>query len=256
MILTKCHFGFDENDMSARGIQVNDGAFVNRCGLSRKHILDAVQASVARLGTYIDVLQIHRLDTSVPPEEIMRTLHDVVLSGQARYIGASSMHTWQFQMLQNIAETKGWTKFVSMQNYYNLIYREEEREMIPYCKYTGVGLIPWSPLARGVLARPWGDRSTVRENSDKYLHLLIRERETSSDKKIVERLEEIANKRGVSMAVVATAWVLKKGTMPIVGLGSVGRMREAVEAVKFKLEDDEVVLLEELYVPRNVVGFA
>ena len=133
----------------------NDGAMVNRVGLSRKHIFDAVEASVRRLGTYIDVLQIHRLDRDTPKEEIMRALNDVIERGWVRYIGASSMAGWEFQQLQNLAEKHGWHKFISMQNFYNLLYREEEREMIPYCHDTGVGLVPWSPIARGILARPW-----------------------------------------------------------------------------------------------------
>lgn len=149
---------------------VNDGDMLNQTGLSRKHILDAVEKSVARLGTYIDVLQIHRLDRSVPREEIMRALNDVVESGKVRYLGASSMSCWEFQELQNIAERRGWHKFISMQNYYNLIYREEEREMIPYCNHTGVGLLPWSPVARGALTRPYNDRGD-REKTDRFFHV-------------------------------------------------------------------------------------
>lgn len=255
VILSKVYFGFDEEDMSKRAVRTNDGPWVNRCGLSRKHILDAVDGSIARLGTYIDVLQIHRLDSETPKEEIMRALHDVVQSGKVRYIGASSMAAWEFQMLQSIAEKNGWTKFVSMQNYYNLLYREEEREMIPFCKATGVGLIPWSPLARGVLARPFTNRDTTREKSDGYLHYLIRSRETASDERIVDTVQQIANQRGVAMAVVAIAWMLKKGTLPIVGLSSVERMKDAVAAVKFELSDDEIKSLEQPYVPRHVVGF-
>jgi len=176
---------------------------VNQVGLSRKHILDAVDASVTRLGTHIDVLQIHRLDRATPKEEIMRALNDVVDSGKVRYIGASSMAAWEFQQLQTVAKERGWHQFISMQNYHNLLYREEEREMIPYCDYTGVGLIPWSPVARGVLCRPWGERTTKREGTDNFLQNLIRKRETEVDKAIVDRVEEVAGKKGVSMTAVS-----------------------------------------------------
>ena len=198
---------------------------VNRVGLSRKHIFDAVDASVKRLGTYIDVLQIHRLDRGTPREEIMKALNDVVDSGKVRYIGASSMAAWEFQTLQNIADRKGWHKFVSMQNYYNLIYREEENEMIPYCNDTGVGLIPWSPVARGALTRPWNQRDTKREGTDNYLQRLVRNQESEVDKMIVDRIEEVSKKIGKSMAQVAMAWCMsKQDVMPIVGLGKTERM--------------------------------
>ena len=151
---------------------------VNRVGLSRKHILAAVAESVRRLGTYIDVLQIHRLDRAVDPAETMRALNDVVDSGQARYLGASSMAAWEFQKMQHIAERHGWHKFISMQNYYNLLYREEEREMIPYCQDSGVGILPWSPLGRGVLARTWTERGSSREQTDTLLQSLVRGRAT------------------------------------------------------------------------------
>lgn len=179
VILSKCYFGVHPDNVSApmSAAVVNDGDMLNQQGLSRKHILDAVDKSVARLGTYIDVLQIHRLDRNVPKEEIMKALNDVVESGKVRYIGASSMAAWEFQMLQNVAEKNGWHKFISMQNYYNLLYREEENEMIPYCNYTGVGLLPWSPIARGALARPYQGRDTLRENTDQYLKNHIRSSE-------------------------------------------------------------------------------
>ena len=180
VILSKCHFGVTpekvENQVATSS--VNDGDMLNQVGLSRKHIIDAVDKSVARLGTYIDVLQIHRLDRSVPHEEIMKALNDVVESGKVRYIGASSMAAWEFQMLQNVAERHGWHKFISMQNYYNLIYREEENEMIPYCHHTGVGLVPWSPIARGALARPWEGRDTLREQTDNSLQMMVRKGKT------------------------------------------------------------------------------
>jgi len=257
IILSKCYFGVsqDGKQRSIAELSNNDGQFVNQVGLSRKHIFEAVDASVARLGTYIDVLQIHRLDRGTPKEEIMKALNDVIESGKVRYIGASSMAAWEFQMLQNVAEKHGWHKFISMQNYYNLIYREEEREMIPFCKETGVGLIPWSPIARGALTRPWDDRSTVREKSDKFLHGLVRSRENEIDKAIVGRVEEVAKKRGVSMATIATAWCIKKGVTPIIGLSSIERIDQAVENVKYELAEEDVKYLEEPYLPKTIQGY-
>jgi len=257
VILTKCYFGVvtDGSQPTIATLSSNDGEMVNQVGLSRKHILEAVDASVKRLGTYIDVLQIHRLDRGVPKEEIMKALNDVIESGKVRYIGASSMAAWEFQMLQNIAEKHGWHKFISMQNYYNLIYREEEREMIPYCNATGVGLIPWSPIARGVLTRPWDDRTTVREKSDAFLHALVRSHENEIDKAIVGRVEEVAKKRGVSMATIATAWCVGKGVRPIIGLGSKERIDQAVENAKYKLSEEDVKYLEEPYLPKTIQGY-
>ena len=256
VLLSKCYFGVMEDGSQPRMLAENDGPMVNQMGLSRKHIIDAVDHSVRRLGTYIDVLQIHRLDRETPMEEIMRALNDVVESGQVRYIGASSMAAWEFQMLQNIADRHGWHRFISMQNYYNLIYREEEREMIPYCNATGVSCIPWSPVARGALARPWQNRDTSRAKTDHFLHSLVRARETEVDEMIVKRVEEVATKHRVSMAQVATAWVLKKGGIyPIIGLSSKERIDQAVEAVKFQLTDDEAKYLEEPYLPKVVAGY-
>ncbi|KAI9732861.1 MAG: hypothetical protein M1834_003800 [Cirrosporium novae-zelandiae] len=253
-ILSKCYFGVAD-DGSQSAPEPSNPLMVNRRGLSRKHIFDAVDASVERLGTYIDVLQIHRLDREVPKEEIMRALNDVVESGKVRYIGASSMAAWEFQQLQNIADKHGWHQFVSMQNYYNLSYREEEREMIPYCQDTGVGIIPWSPIARGMLARPWNSRGTKREATDNTLQNYMRSRAAKVDEKIVGRVEEIANKKGVAMAQVATAWVIKKGACPIIGLGSKERIDQAVEALKVELSDEECRYLEELYEPKNIFGY-
>lgn len=226
VILSKCYFGVNESDVSLgiASVSTNDNEMVNQVGLSRKHIFDAVDKSVERLGTYIDVLQIHRLDRDTPREEIMKALNDVIESGKVRYIGASSMAAWEFQTLQNIAEKNGWHKFISMQNYYNLIYREEEREMIPYCQDTGVGLIPWSPIARGALTRPWSDRSSKRSTTDKFLENLVHSREDAIDKEIISRVEEVAKKNNVSMATIATAWCVKKGVMPIIGLSSKKRI--------------------------------
>ncbi|KAL4878460.1 NADP-dependent oxidoreductase domain-containing protein [Aspergillus karnatakaensis] len=255
VILTKIYYAIDPKTQPpiAAMMDKTAPALVNRVGLSRKHIFDAVAASVERLGTYIDVLQIHRLDRDVDPEEIMRALNDVVESGQVRYLGASSMAAWEFQKLQYIAEKHGWHKFISMQNYYNLLYREEEREMIPLCRDLGVGILPWSPLARGVLAHSWGDRSSKREETDKLLQNMVRgSRESEVDEAIVRRVEMIAEKRGVPMATVALGWCLSKGVHPITGLGSKARIDQAVEAVAFKLTQEEVSYLEELYQPKEV----
>ncbi|RDL39471.1 uncharacterized protein BP5553_03811 [Venustampulla echinocandica] len=259
VILSKCYFGVAEDGSQPYVLSTNDGGWTNQVGLSRKHILDAVDKSVERLGTYIDVLQIHRLDRETPREEIMRALNDVVESGKVRYIGASSMAAWEFQTLQNIADKHGWHKFISMQNYHNLIYREEEREMIPYCQDTGVGLIPWSPIARGALARPYSDRSTLREKTDHYLTEAIRSTETETDKLIINRVEEIAKKYDVSMTTIATAWSLSKNVNPIVGLSSTERVDQVVESVKFassgKLTQEDITYLEEGYAPKRTQGY-
>jgi len=256
VILSKCCAGLpddaetlDEMTKLMR-MSINDGVMVNRVGLSRKHIFDAVDASIGRLGTYLDVLQIHRLDRETPREEIMKALNDVVESGKARYIGASSMAAWEFQALQNVAKQNGWHQFISMQDYHSLLYREPEREMIPYCKDAGVGLIPWSPLARGLVTRPYKTKPSIRQKDDVYKELLIG-KTTKEDIEIIGRVEELARKKEVSMATIAIAWCLKKGVTPIVGLGSIDRVDQAVEAVKFAkaglLTDEDVKFLEELY---------
>jgi versiconal hemiacetal acetate reductase len=258
VILSKCYFGVTpESPSNPIGVSsVNDNDMLNQVGLSRKHILDAVDKSIARLGTYIDVLQIHRLDRSTPREEIMRALNDVVESGKVRYIGASSMAAWEFQELQNIADRNGWHKFISMQNYYNLIYREEENEMIPYCNHTGVGLIPWSPVARGALTRPYTSRDTIREKTDNYLKTLIRSRDDKVDEEIINRVEEVAKKIGKSMAQVAIAWTLsKKDVCPIVGLNKPERIDEAIEAINIKLDEEDIKYLEEAYQPKKRQGY-
>ncbi|KAL5336807.1 NADP-dependent oxidoreductase domain-containing protein [Aspergillus crustosus] len=256
VIMTKCFYGVDDegNLPPIAACSRNEGEMVNRVGLSRKHIFDAVDASIKRLGgTYIDVLQIHRLDRETPREEIMRALNDVVESGRVRYIGASTMSAWEFQSLNNIAASRGWHTFISMQNYHNLLSREEEREMIPYCHDAGIGLIPWSPLARGLLARPWKSAPTLRESTDGALNVLLKNRETEADREIVGRVEEVAKKRGVSMAQVAIAWSLsQKSENPILGLGSKERIDEAVEAVKARLSEEEKKYLEEPYVPKTL----
>lgn len=198
-----------------------------------------------------DLLQIHRLDHETEPEEIMRALHDVVQSGKVRYIGASSMYTWEFARLQYIAKSNGWTEFISMQPFYNLLYREEEREMIPFCRATGVGIIPWSPVARGVLTKPLGsDNVSLRSREDKRKDQWF----ADANMDIVKRVQEVASKKDVSMALVATAWVLQKGCWPIVGLSSVRRVEETVEALKVKLSDAEMTYLESEYRPRAITG--
>lgn len=211
---------------------------------------------MARLGTYIDVFQIQRLDRDTPREEIMRALNDVVESGKVRYIGASSMAAWEFQELQHVAEKHGWHKFISMQNLYSLIYREEENEMIPYCNHTGVGLIPWSPLARGALTRPWNSRDSLRETTDPFLKMVIRARGDKVDEEIVGRVEKVAQKLGKSMAQIAIAWSLsKKDVLPVVGLNSKERIDEAVEAAKIKLGEEDIKYLEEPYQPKRRQGY-
>ncbi|KAG4420921.1 hypothetical protein IFR04_005898 [Cadophora malorum] len=222
--------------------------YVNRGGLSRSAIFKAVEASLKRLGTdYIDLYQIHRYDPTTPPEETMKALHDLIESGKVRYIGASSMWATQFANMQFIAEKNGWAKFVSMQNYYNLLYREEEREMIRFCNDTGVGLIPYSPIAGGKLARPAGyDESTRSQMKGPQM--------TEADLEIVKRVEEIAEKKGWKMSQVALAWLRSKGAVPINGFNSEERLDEACEVRGKTLDAEEVKSLEEPYVPKAVVG--
>ncbi|KAK4553450.1 CSG1/SUR1-like protein [Recurvomyces mirabilis] len=253
VIMSKCFFSPDTSGAQSRiaSRTKNEGLLVNTVGLSRKHILDAVEASVERLGTYIDVLQIHRLDRDVEPTEIMRALNDVIERGWVRYIGASSMACWEFQRLQWTAKTNGWHEFISMQNYHHLLYREEEREMIPYCNATDVGLIPWSPLARGVLCRPWGEGSH-RENNDGYLGKLIRGKAGEADEIIVGRVQELAKRHDVSMACIATAWSISKGCCPIIGLSSRERIEEAVRNAQFNLTDEECEYLESAYAAKPI----
>ncbi|KAH6717645.1 aldo-keto reductase-like protein [Leptodontidium sp. MPI-SDFR-AT-0119] len=258
VIMSKLFFNVYPAGTAVKAMEqgINDGNQVNQVGLSRKHVMDAVDASVKRLGTYIDVLQTHRMDLETPKEEIMRALSDVVDSGKARYIGGSTMATWQFQMCQNVAEKNGWHKFISMQGLYNLLYREEEREMNDYCRATGVGLFPWSPLSAGVLAHPWEDRTDEREKSDVFLKALFRDVELQADKNIVNRVEEIAKKKGVPMAQIAIAWVISKGgIMPIMGLTTKEQIDQAVQALSVKLTEEECQYLEEPYVPRAVIGY-
>jgi 1-deoxyxylulose-5-phosphate synthase len=234
---------------------VGDGE--NARGLSRKHILSGIDASLRRLGMeYVDLYQIHRWDRRTPIEETMEALHDVVRAGKARYIGASSMFAWQFAKAQHAAERDGWTRFVSMQNHYNLLYREEEREMIPQCIDQGVAVIPWSPLARGVLAGNRtrdGERHTTRSNSDPFGDSLYTE---PADFDVVDAVTEVAADRGVPPAQVALAWLLHRPgvTAPIVGATKLGHIEDALAAEKLELTDDEITRLEERYIPHRVLG--
>jgi aryl-alcohol dehydrogenase-like predicted oxidoreductase len=225
-------------------------------GLSRKAILNEVDASLTRLGTdYIDLYQIHRFDPRVPIEETMEALHDVVRAGKARYLGASSMYAWQFATMQFAAEVNGWTRFISMQDQYNLLNREEEREMHPFCVDTGVGVIPWSPLARGRLARPWNTK-TGRSETDAYGKKLYHQTE-ESDEKIVDAVAAVSDARGVSRAQVALAWVAQQGavTAPIVGATKPNHLDDAAAAVELVLTADELTQLEQNYVPHAIEGF-
>jgi 1-deoxyxylulose-5-phosphate synthase len=229
----------------------------NGGGLSRKHIMSAIDASLGRLGMdYVDLYQIHRWDNRTPIEETMEALHDVVRAGKARYIGASSMFAWQFAKAQHVAERNGWTQFVAMQNHYNLIYREEEREMIPLCIDQGVGVIPWSPLARGVLAGNRsrdGEKRTTRSETDTFTEYLYSQ---PTDFDVVERVAKVAAERGASPAQIALAWLLSKPgvTAPIIGATKLGHFTDALAAEELELTDDEVKRLEEPYVPHPVLG--
>jgi 1-deoxyxylulose-5-phosphate synthase len=231
----------------------------NDRGLSRKHVMQSIDGSLRRLGTdYVDLYQVHRWDPQTPIEETMEALNDVVRSGKALYIGASSMYAWQFAKAQQVAERNGWSKFVSMQNHYNLVYREEEREMIPLCRDQGVGLIPWSPLARGFLA---GNRSatkqdeTARSRSDDFAHSLYY---NEGDFRVVDAVVEVAGRLGVKPAQVALAWMLKKPwiSSPIIGASKMYQLDEAVAALDVALTDDEVKTLEGPYQPHRILGHA
>jgi aryl-alcohol dehydrogenase-like predicted oxidoreductase len=233
------------------------GESENARGLSRKHILSAIDASLRRLGMdYVDLYQIHRWDPRTPIEETMEALHEVVRSGRARYIGASSMFAWQFAKAQHVAELHGWTRFVSMQNHYNLLYREEEREMIPQCIDQGVGVIPWSPLARGVLAGNRtrdGERRTTRSTSDPFGDSLYAQ---PADFDVVDAVAEVAAERGVPSAQIALAWLLQRPgvTAPIVGATKLGHIEDALAAEKLELTEDEIRRLEAPYIPHRVLG--
>lgn len=230
---------------------------VNDRGLSRKHILDSIDNSLKRLQTdYVDLYQIHRWDNNTPIEETMEALNDVVRSGKARYIGASSMYAWQFMKSLHVSEINGWAKFVSMQNHYNLVYREEEREMIPLCIDQGVGLIPWSPMARGFFAgnrKRGGGGDTTRANSDPFANeMYFRE----NDFTVADRAAEVAKERNITSSQIALAWVLNKAYIasPIIGSSKIEHLDQAIAALDIKLSDEENKRLEELYQPHPILG--
>jgi len=229
----------------------------NGRGLSRKEILFELEQSLRRLETdYVDLYQIHRWDYETPIEETLEALHDMVKAGKVRYIGASSMFAWQFAKSLSLADLHGWTRFVSMQNHYNLLYREEEREMMGLCRSEGIGVIPWSPLARGRLARPWQSETTKRYETDQFGKTLYSETE-AADRKVVERLEEVSKKRGIPQAQIALAWLVSKPgvTAPIVGATKTNHLSDAVASLSLRLSSEEIALLEAPYQPHPVLGF-
>jgi aryl-alcohol dehydrogenase (NADP+) len=233
------------------------GSSPNQRGLSRVHIFNAIDDSLRRLGMdYVDLYQIHRWDPETPIEETLEALHDVVKSGKVRYIGASSMYAWQFARCLHLSDRHGWTRFVTMQNHYNLVYREEEREMIPLCRAEGIGLVPWSPLARGFLAgnrsrEEWGD--TTRAKTDDFAQSMYFQ---ESDFEVVERAVEIAGRKGFSSAQVALAWLLHQPgvTAPIVGASKMKHLEEAIAALEINLTGEEIAALQEPYRPHPVLG--
>jgi len=228
----------------------------NGGGLSRKAILSEIDHSLRRLGMdYVDLYQIHRWDPGTPIDETMEALNDVVRAGKARYIGASAMWAWQFQRALHVSDRNGWARFVSMQNHLNLIYREEEREMLPLCRAEGIGSIPYSPLASGKLTRDWSPDSSMRAETDKILRMKYGAAE-DADRPVIERVAQVAQARGVPRAYVALAWLLQKDpvTAPIIGPTKVSHVEEAVGALDLELTPEEVASLEELYVPHRVVG--
>ncbi|CAO3615433.1 unnamed protein product [Cunninghamella blakesleeana] len=253
VVATKFFFGTYPNIDGFGPHSRFDPEFINQFGSSRKHIFDAVNASLERLGLdYIDLYQIHRKDSATPWEETMSALNDLVKSGKVRYIGASAMPAWEFQKANSIAEKNGWTKFVSMQNFYNLIYREEEREMIPYCLDQGIAGIPFSPLAGGILMGKNRNSARSKKNNTKN-HLKVRE-ENDNDV-IIDKVAEIAEKRNASTAQVALAWVLSKKyvTSPILGITKEAHLNDLIKGISLKLTDDEINSLENLYAPRELM---
>jgi 1-deoxyxylulose-5-phosphate synthase len=245
-------FGSRDDYVLATKVYFPMGAGPNDGGLSRKHIMAGIDDSLRRLGVdHVDLYQIHRFDYETPLAETMSALHDVVKAGKARYIGSSSMYAWQFAKAQHLARTNGWTEFSALQNHYNLIYREEEREMVPLCLDQGVGLIPWSPLARGLLART---EATARSTSDPIAEMY--EAQAEDDGKVIEALRLVAKERGVPPAQVALAWLMGKPgvTAPIVGATKLRHLDDAIEAVDLDLTDEEVTMLEARYRPHRTLG--
>ena len=244
VIATKVFFPVDKDDPNAKG-------------LSRKAIFREIDASLKRLGMdYVDLYQIHRWDYNTPIEETLEGLHDVVKAGKARYIGASSMFAWQFARALYLADQNGWTRFASMQPQYSLLYREEEREMLPLCLSEKIAVIPWSPLARGRLSRPWKSEPTTREQVDQFAKTLFAATE-ETDRHIVDRVTELASARGVSQTQIALAWMLSKPviTAPIIGATRLEHLDDAAASLSVKLTEEEIRKLEEPYVPHPVVGF-
>jgi aryl-alcohol dehydrogenase-like predicted oxidoreductase len=230
----------------------------NGGGLSRKAIFYEIDQSLRRLQTdYVDLYQIHRLDHETPIEETLEALHDLVKAGKVRYIGASSMYAWQFAKALYLADVHGWTRFVSMQNHYNLLYREEEREMIGLCLEEGIGVIPWSPLARGRLTRPWQSEATKRLETDIFGKSMYSQTE-EADRRVIDRLGQLAEQRGIPRARLALAWLLGKPAVvsPIVGASKPNHLQDAVAALSVRLTPDDVTMLEELYIPHPVLGFS
>jgi aryl-alcohol dehydrogenase-like predicted oxidoreductase len=230
----------------------------NGAGLSRRAIMGEIDNSLRRLGTdHVDLYQIHRFDGETPLAETLEALHDVVKAGKAHYIGASSMHAWQFATALHMAERRGWTRFISMQNHYNLLYREEEREMLPLCRAEGVAIMPWSPLARGRLARPAGDAATPRSGLDLYQKVLYSATERA-DRAVIDGVATVANARRLPMAQVALAWLLAKPgvTSPIIGATKPQHLTDAIAAFEVQLTDDDVKALEAAYVPHAIAGFS
>ncbi|KAJ6513009.1 Aldo keto reductase [Mycena sanguinolenta] len=258
VVMTKVHFPVSQSVEAQMSFRRDGEGYLNQYGLSRKHIFDSVKHSLRRLQLdYIDLLQCHRFDYNTPIEETMQALHDVVNAGYVRYIGMSSCHTYQFHMMQNYAIANNLTPFISMQNHYSLLYREEEREMFPTLKHFGVGSIPWSPLARGALTRPLDKQNTtVRAETDIMSPSMYIQSE--ANKTVVKRVEEISKKRGISMAQVSVAWALSKEgvSAPIVGTTSLANLADAIAAVHIKLTEEDIKYLEEPYLPMAVIGHA
>ncbi|KAJ6617100.1 NADP-dependent oxidoreductase domain-containing protein [Mycena sp. CBHHK59/15] len=256
VVMTKVFYAVGKAAESVLGVSDLDAiGYVNQRGLSRKHIFDSVKHSLQRLGLdYIDVLQCHRFDPETPIAETMQALHDVVKAGYVRYIGMSSCWAYQFHAMQNYAIANGLTPFISMQNNYSLLYREEEREMLPTLKLFGVGSIPWSPLARGLLTRPFGEE-TQRSQIDRMIKKYT---QFDSDQLIISRVEELSKKKGVSMAQIALAWTLSRDAVsaPVIGTTSLDNLKDLLSAVNVTLTKEEATYLEEPYQPRAVIGHA